>query len=429
MIYDFSDLYKGQNEIILEDFIDKYTACIHYTAGQKPPLTPEYYKNILEILAASFHEDKLLCSFEELAHYKLSCGIPYVILINEIYGLQTILIAKMSQHTTHGKVVELLALIKKISNRVAHIYLDNYIDKLISLNNIRISSIADLFEKNIISHYESHLIWLSELAASIQKAQTEDFVQLDHTLCDFGLWLHGKGKKIIQNNSKYKSLENLHMNLHLFAQKIHDYIDEKEYHILINYLEKCELISLGIGTELALIDNILMNKRITKDALTGALNRQALKNIFESQYELSLATSTPFILAMCDLDYFKVINDTYGHIAGDKVLELFVQVVKKNIRNSDIIIRYGGEEFIIMLPTIHKEKGIAILETIRKEFQEMPLTIANATIHATVSIGMMEITPEFLYKKSFQEEYLAMVDKALYSAKENGRNQVVSVWP
>jgi len=426
MKYNFSDLLKEHNQVILEDFIDKYTSCIHYKIDEKLPLTPEYYKKILHILSMPFHEDKLLDAFEALAHYKVSCAIPYVIVANEIYGLKTILIAKMSQHTTHMQIVALLELIKKINDKVAFIYLHTYADKLISSNNVRISSLSDLVEKHIITHYESHLTWLSKLAFLIKNGQKEDFVELDDTLCDFGLWLQTKGKKVIHNNSKYKSIQKLHESLHLFAKKIYDHIGTNEHHILINYLEKCELISLGIGTELALIDNILMNKRIIKDALTGALNRQALENVFESQYELSLATHSPFILAMCDLDFFKNINDTYGHIAGDKVLTYFVQVVKQNIRNSDIIIRYGGEEFIILLPAINKEKGLFVLEKIRKSFQEMPLVIENATIHATVSIGMMDINPEHLYKKSFVENYLVLADRALYNAKENGRNRIES---
>jgi diguanylate cyclase len=424
MTYDFSDIFKNQSEVLLEDFIDKDTSCIEYSPEDGKPFTPIYYEKILQTIASPFEEEELLLAFEELAIYKISCAIPYVIVTNEIYGLKGLLISKMSEYSAHSNVLELLKITDKINNRVALAYLTEYINKLISSNNVRISSLADLVEKNIIMHYESHLVWLSKLANLIKHSQKEGFVELDDTMCEFGRWLHGEGKKIIHNNSKYKSIENLHKNLHLFAKNIYDYMDQGEQHVLINYLEKCELISLSIGTELALIDNILMNKRVTKDALTGALNRHALRSVFESQYELSLATHTPFILAMCDLDFFKEINDVYGHVAGDKVLESFVKIVKQNIRNSDIIIRYGGEEFIIMLPAIGKEKGIAVLEKVRQSFEESSLMFEQKTIKATVSIGMMEIVPEHYYKKNFLDDYLLMVDRELYMAKAGGRNRI-----
>lgn len=426
MIIDFSSIFKNQSEVIFNDFIDKYTSCIGDALDEGHVNTPHYYKNILTIIGAPFEEETLVSAFEELASYKISCAIPYVIVTNEIYGLKSLLIARMAEYSVHSNVIDLIKIINKINNKVAHIYLSAYIERLISSNNIRISSLADLVEKNIITHYESHLIWLSKLAYLIKHSQKEDFVERDDTLCDFGIWLRGEGKKVIHNNSKFKSIQALHKNLHLFAKKIYDYMDKKEHHILINYLEKCELISLGIGTELALIDNILMNKRITKDALTGALNRHALRNVFESQYELAFATNSPFILAMCDLDFFKDINDTYGHVGGDKVLESFVKIVKNTIRNSDVIIRYGGEEFIIMLPAINKEKGISVLEKVRKSFEESSLKFENKTIKATVSIGMMEITPEHNYKKKFLDDYLVMVDRELYMAKSSGRNKVES---
>jgi len=280
--------------------------------------------------------------------------------------------------------------------------------------------------KNIIVHYESHLIWLTDLAQHIKNVDSSDFPELNHTKCSFGSWLHSDAKQIISNNSKYKNIVTIHKNLHLFASKIFKILNTGEYHVLITYLEKCELISLSIGTELALLDQILINKKITKDTLTGALNRHGLRNVFESQYELSLATTNPFIFAMCDLDFFKNINDTYGHVAGDKLLKLFVDTVKENIRNSDVIIRYGGEEFIIMLPTIHKPKGLEILEKIRNDFANTILDFNGERISATVSIGMIVIEPDYLFKQNFLDDYLMIVDKKLYEAKDNGRNRVES---
>lgn len=210
----------------------------------------------------------------------------------------------------------------------------------------------------------------------------------------------------------------------MFGEKIYNQLNSDNYHVSITYLEKCELISLSIGTELALIDNIIMNDQIIKDSLTQALNRHALSQVFESQYELALATNNTFIVAMCDLDDFKNINDTYGHIAGDKILIEFVNIVKTKIRNSDIIIRFGGEEFIILLPTIQYDRGLEVLESIRETFADLIVDFEGNEIATTVSIGMLEIKPKYYYKRNLLEDYISIVDKKLYRAKSNGKNQV-----
>lgn len=422
--YDFSEFLNDKSDV-LDHFIDKFTSCVvGYDDDDRAEIMVNQYKKIIDILNISFVEKDLINLFEELAEFKISLDIPYALVTNEIYGLKHILISKMANHSIDTNIIDFVSLFNKINNRVAKLYLLSYIENLLSVNSLRLSSIADLIEKNIITHYESHLLWLNELAKCIQEERTDNFPQLNSNLCAFGSWLVNDGKVLIQNNSKYKIIDHLHINLHLLAKKIFSHLKTDEYHVLITYLEKCEFISLSIGTELALIDNVLMNKRVTKDTLTGALNRNGLNNVFESQYELSLATNNPFILAMCDLDFFKNINDTYGHVAGDKMLESFVNVVKENIRNSDIIIRYGGEEFVILLPVINSKKGFEVLEAIRKNFENYTLKFDSHLLKATVSIGMIEIHPQHSYKQSFAEQYIMMADKQLYSAKENGRNRI-----
>ena len=423
-MYDFSLYFDNGENDLFNEFTDKYTTCINSFDDEKFDVVMSHYKKIIDTFNSPFELEELIASFEDLARYKMSISVPYVIMTNEIFGLKNILVSKMVDVSVSTKILDLLMLFKLINNRVAKIYLHNYIDKLISLNHVRINSLSDLIEKNMISHYESHLIWLTRLAQLIKDEQTENFVELNDTMCKFGSWLHGDAKTIIQNNSKYKAIDNLHKNLHLFAKKIFNQIGKGEHHILITYLEKCELISLSIGTDLALIDNILMNKRITKDSLTSALNREALRGVFESQYELSLATNSSFVLAMCDLDFFKNINDNYGHVAGDQLLKSFVKIVKQNIRTSDVIVRYGGEEFIIMLPAINKEKGKEVLENIRKSFQDSYILFNKENINATVSMGMIEIKPEDIYKKDLVDEYIMIADRELYMAKQRGRNRI-----
>ncbi|NOR58701.1 MAG: diguanylate cyclase [Sulfurimonas sp.] len=424
MTYSFSNIFHNNCDDILDEFIDKYTSCVNTYNDEKAFVVRDYYKEILTILKSGFKKDELLTMFEKLAKYKISLDVPYILMTNEVNALKNILISKMSEQEISSNIIHVLSLFKEINDKVAHIYLHEYVNELLRLNNLRITSLSDLLEKNIISHYESHLLWLTKLARHIKDEKTKDFPQLNDKLCEFGKWLHSDAKNVIQNNSKFKTIDALHNNLHLFAKKIHSHLGDAEHHIQITYLEKCELISLSIGTELALIDNVIMNKRVTKDTLTGALNRNGLRSVFESQYELSLATNNPFVLAVCDLDHFKKINDTHGHVAGDKVLKSFVDVAKKYIRNSDVIIRYGGEEFVIILPAVCKENGLQVIEKICRGFEKTIIDFEGEQLNATVSIGMMEVKPEKVFKNSFIDEYIMIADQKLYTAKQTGRNRV-----
>lgn len=425
MKHDFSKFFKNNKEE-LNDYIKQYTSYLNILDENDNSIAhlKRYYYNIFDAFSNRFEEEKIFELFEELANYKISIDLPYIIINSELNSLKNILLTKMIKENTTSNIEELLSLFSSINNHIANIYLKKYISTLLSSNNVRISSLSDVLDKNIIGHYESHLIWLTDLAKCILNETKEDFPELNDKLCSFGLWLHDEAKQIIQNNSKFKSIDALHQNLHFFGRKINSYIGSNEYHLLITYLEKCELISLGIGTELALIDNILMNKKITKDPLTNSLNRQALKSVFESQYELSLATSNPFVLAMCDLDDFKHINDTHGHIVGDRMLKLFIDTVKQHLRNSDIVIRYGGEEFVIMLPAIKKDKGLKVVEEIRQSFQDTSLDLDGVSVKTTVSIGLIEINPEYTYKPNYLNEYISIADQKLYLAKKNGKNRI-----
>ncbi len=427
MAYKISKAMRKSCEDILNDFIEKYTYCLNIYDMDEREKVHSFYKKIINTLSKDdISKEELFANFEDLARYKISIDTPYILMTSEVYALKNALINEMNEQDIGQNIIPIMSLFKDINNKVAFVYLHEYIYKLKTMNTLRISSLSDLIEKNIIIYYESHLIWLSKLARQIKYEKKNDFIELDETLCNFGRWLKEDGKEIIQNNSKFKTIDALHTNLHLFAKKIYSHMGDDEHHIKITYLEKCELISLSIGTELALIDNVIMNKQVTKDALTGALNRNALRNIFQNQYELSLATGNRFVIGICDLDYFKKINDTHGHVAGDRILKNFVNITKKLVRSSDIIVRYGGEEFVIILPTLGKDKGFEVLERICHSFRDSAIEVRGKSIQATVSIGMMEIRPQKEFNDSLVDEYVMIADQQLYKAKNSGRDRVES---
>ena len=413
---------KGEEEI-LDIFIERYIVCINILDPSIMESVIERYKKILHCFYAQCEEEDILSAFEGLAKMKIERKIPYTALSNEMYGLKNLLL----EHSNLDKegLKAFLELFYKANNRIAKLYLQLYLENLIHANNIRIASLKDISEINIIRFFKKHLLWLNTLAKQIKQNDPEGFPELDETKCEFGAWLQNEANVILQNNSKQKALVNLHRTLHMFARKIATILARGEYHIIISYLEKCELISLNIGTELVLVDNVEINKKATKDALTGALNRHALKVIFETQYEMALATQSNFVLVMSDLDNFKQINDRFGHVIGDDILKLYVSIVKKHIRNSDVIVRYGGEEFVILMPAVDVNKVVEIFETIRKEFAKSSVTYENQAISTTVSTGVLEIRPNIHFTTALINDYLMLADKRLYKAKKEGKNRVV----
>jgi two-component system, cell cycle response regulator len=135
------------------------------------------------------------------------------------------------------------------------------------------------------------------------------------------------------------------------------------------------------------------------------------------RYEHSLA------LLMIDLDHFKSVNDTYGHLVGDDVLREVGQFLLRDVRTVDIVARYGGEEFVIVLPEQGEEGAVAIAERLRQRIAEAPLvrTADGDGLHLTVSIGVA-IFPSL--DVAAADDLLASADEALYRAKANGRNLV-----
>ena len=161
------------------------------------------------------------------------------------------------------------------------------------------------------------------------------------------------------------------------------------------------------------------------DRLTEARNRRYLETVSDRQVAGMLERNEPFSLALLDIDHFKRVNDTFGHDAGDKVLRIVAEVVRKRLRKSDTFVRYGGEEFLVLLPGAEKEAAVVILEAIRKgiETTQLSLVDGNDPTHITASAGLASFPEDAVDDFSSMQK---LADERLYQAKSNGRNQCVS---
>ena len=160
-----------------------------------------------------------------------------------------------------------------------------------------------------------------------------------------------------------------------------------------------------------------------RDSLTMLYNRTYLEQNLDNQFILSLNTGQPLTVIFIDVDYFKKINDTYGHASGDIVLIEIARTIQAAIRNYDIAVRYGGDEFVALLANAPKDVALYVSERIRSMVADKTYVLdKGVVIHATVSVGHATLTPESGIKTS--NDLLEAADKKLYVAKSGGRNRV-----
>lgn len=415
---------------LLEEFINKYLFFDLDGSQNHIEETKEAFLRLLHDIILLDHE-ALRIDSSTLAKLNIRYELNYVVLINQInYLYQTVSQLLLDKGLDHAQFVALFESRSIIERTVSKEYLDHYLKRISSVNTIRINSLNEMLEKRVVSYYEEHLIWLEMLIQAIKHLDANNIPELDASICHFGTWLNSEAKNVIKNPIKYNHLFTLHAQLHHIAHLIHKQFHKEhtDYHVLMSYLEKSEMISLAIGAELAMIDNTIIIKKAAKDALTGALNRNALHSIFINQFELAIATNASMVLAMCDLDNFKCINDTYGHLAGDMLLKKFVTTAQELLRESDIVIRYGGEEFLIILPNTSHTIGAKKLDQIRDVFQKSIVIFDEHNIQTTVSIGYIDILPKEHtdYQVIHIDDFINEADMNLYHAKKSGKNRIYS---
>lgn len=159
------------------------------------------------------------------------------------------------------------------------------------------------------------------------------------------------------------------------------------------------------------------------DPLTGAYNRRYFFEHFNRAFSASKRYSSALSFLIIDIDCFKKLNDTYGHDAGDKILKELVAICSPLMRDVDLFARFGGEEFVAMLPNTAIDGALILAERIRKNINQKQLLLANNKINFTVSIGVSEISAD---DDQYVEEIIKRADLALYEAKEGGRNKVLT---
>ncbi len=162
------------------------------------------------------------------------------------------------------------------------------------------------------------------------------------------------------------------------------------------------------------------------DGLTKIYNRKYFQDRLVSEFAFAVRHGSPLHLLMIDVDHFKQINDTHGHVGGDAALTALVAVIGKTIRHEDVFARYGGEEFALICRGVNEQGAHAFSERVRRAVETCPLTHAGKSIQLTVSIGLAKLMSTTM---GAPEALIVAADDALYQAKREGRNRTVVASP
>lgn len=191
----------------------------------------------------------------------------------------------------------------------------------------------------------------------------------------------------------------------------------ERYHRQLRQLEKVARISDRYQDMLRDLNHALREASL-HDALTGLPNRRMLMERLRAEELRSQRGEQPFVLAMIDVDHFKQINDTWGHEIGDRALSAIAAVLRAELRGSDLCGRWGGEEFLLLLPETTLSRSEPLIERLRGGLRDLRVTVGSDVLSITASFGVAERLPEESYSQT-----LSRADAALFEAKHNGRDR------
>jgi diguanylate cyclase (GGDEF)-like protein len=212
----------------------------------------------------------------------------------------------------------------------------------------------------------------------------------------------------------------------VFPESVVDFADPNFFQSVSLVLANVVILTTSMGFLLMHKDRAdhRVQKLATTDPLTGACNRRTFLEIAEKELSRASRVGSPLSIIMLDLDHFKQINDVYGHLTGDEVLKRFAADVRAQLRKEDVLVRYGGEEFCVLLPDVQGPGAVALAGRIRKTIAREPFDVDGVSIRVTVSAG---VAARFDEGPESIGQILGRADEALYIAKNRGRNRVAAV--
>ena len=267
----------------------------------------------------------------------------------------------------------------------------------------------------------NHDRWYESLVATLVcrlPCDEHDIHEEAYRKCRFGQWLYGSGTEALQNHPSLPGIESEHRRMHQQAARLLKsaaagaQLTVSDYDVFANALK-------GLRLEVSTLQKELEGLQSSLDPLTGANNRISMLTVLREQQTLVKRSVMECTLAMMDLDYFKTINDRYGHLAGDRVLTVVARYAMEHLRPYKKVFRYGGEEFLICMQNTGLESGAAVITRLCEGLARTPIYHDEQLINVTASFGVALLDPDMSVEQS-----LDRADKVMYTAKSAGRNCV-----
>lgn len=299
-------------------------------------------------------------------------------------------------------------------------------DKVFSIHDQTIGILKALHIAPYPSHYKKYFdeIFLDQADSTLIKAKKEDEI-LNEYQSDLTHYLDIAQRSIlafVETHADISHVADLQNNY--IAKASQEGVDR-----CVNFIDGLSELGKNMSSELKKAQSKIEElngelkqalAQLTTDPLTKVSNRKGLIEDLNHTLEAGQNKTLPMVIMMIDADNFKLLNDTHGHLAGDKVLYFLAKSIKSVIRSGDKVYRYGGEEFTVLLNRCEKDQAFIVAEKIRSKIEYSHLIYAGKTIHMTVSIGAT------IHRESDSyDDIIGRADKAMYQAKSEGKNKTV----
>ncbi len=269
----------------------------------------------------------------------------------------------------------------------------------------------------------NHDQWAEGLYGTLICGLTPDERDLSedaHRLCRFGQWYYQSGSALFEHHAGFAEIGVEHQRMHECVTHILQRFSRKQP-IPIEDFERFVSALKRLRLEIATVQHEIQETLFNLDPLTGTPSRFAMLTKLREQQQFVRRGVHDCTIAMMDIDHFKEVNDTYGHVVGDHVLTGVAHLLMANMRPYDRVFRYGGEEFLICLSDTDLKTGHDVIDRLRAEIEVLAQNSdEKGAFTVTVSFGMALLDAELAVEQSIDR-----ADKALYVAKEQGRNRVV----
>lgn len=291
-----------------------------------------------------------------------------------------------------------------------------------SIDQQEFETLAEDIKRSLREHRK----WMNKITTALvlRQSLTElDFVAQDaHEHCKFGRWMHKLLADPIFQQGSFLKLEKYHKELHVKARELVEQLNRGEVideSLFTSFLESRDHFFYMV---LEILEFSVVNKH-QFDPTTKLMNRRSVDALLAHEiHRMQRDDSASACIVLADIDHFKKVNDTYGHDAGDRMLEMVADVFHQSIRRHDTVSRFGGEEFLFIFPDMNLPETSEVVERVRKRLADAVLDYQGQKIKVASSFGVTQLCPHCDIKDSIKR-----ADIALYQAKSSGRNRTISI--